>query len=105
LLDSAIRWLGGEPPVVRVSEALRPTLLSIKRGELPMPEVMALARELTPRLEAARATSPLPRYPDAAAADRVLRTARDEAARRWIHAAPGPWGEGAPVPPEAKFDA
>ena len=105
LLDTAIRWLGGEPPDVRVSEALRPTLLSIKRGEVPMPEVMALAHDLTPRLEAARATSPLPRYPDAAAADRVLRAARDEAARRWIHAAPGPWGEGAPVPPEAKFDA
>jgi hypothetical protein len=105
LLDTAIRWLGGDPPDVRVSEALRPTLLSIKRGEVPMPEVMALARELTPRLEAARATSPLPRYPDAAAADRVLRGARDEAARRWIHAAPGPWGEGAPDPPEAKFDA
>ena len=77
----------------------------LTHGLLPMPDVMALAHELTPRLEAARATSPLPRYPDAAAADRVLRMARDEAARRWIHAAPGPWGEGAPVPPEAKFDA
>lgn len=105
LLDTAIRWLSGEPPTVRVSEALRPTLLSIKRGEVPMPEVMALARELTPRLEAARATSPLPRYPDAGAADRVLRAVRDEAARRWIEAAPGPWGVGAPHPPEAKFDA
>lgn len=50
LLDTAIRWLGAEPPDVRVSEALRSTLLAIKRGELPMPEVMARARELTPKL-------------------------------------------------------
>ncbi|CAN5874397.1 hypothetical protein BH11MYX3_BH11MYX3_07400 [soil metagenome] len=104
LLDTAIRWLGGEPPDVRVSEALRPTLLAIKRGELPMLEVMALARELTPRLEAARATSPLPRHPQVTAADRVLRAARDEAARRWIGGAAGPWGAEAPVPPEARFD-
>lgn len=105
LLDTAIRWLGGEPPTVRVSEPLRPTLLAIKRGQVPMPDVMALARELTPRLEAARATSPLPRYPDVAAADRVLREAREEAARRFIHAVAGPWGADAPIPPEAKFDA
>lgn len=105
LLDTAIRWLSGEPPTVRVSEPLRPTLLAIKRGQVPMPDVMALARELTPRLEAARAASPIPRYPDAAAADRVLRDAREEAARRWIQAAAGPWGVDAPIPPEAKFDA
>lgn len=104
LLDMAIRWLGGEPPEVQVSEALCPTLLAIKRGLVPMPEVMALARDLTPRLEAAREASPLPRHPDVAAADRVLRLAREEAARRWIVRTEGPWGEGAPVPPEARFD-
>ena len=71
LLDLAIRWLTGEPPDVRASEEIRPTLLAIKRGEVPMPDVMALARELTPKLESARTTSPLPRYPDVAAADRV----------------------------------
>jgi len=104
LLDSAIRWLGGEPPDVRVSEALRPTLVAIKRGEVPMPDVMALAHELTPRLEAARQTSPLPRHADVARAERVLRAVRDEAARRWLDRAPGPWGEGAPTPPEARYD-
>ena len=41
LLDLAIRWLRGEPRDVRVSDALRPTLLAIKRGEVPMPDVMA----------------------------------------------------------------
>jgi len=104
LLDLAIRWLSGEEPHVRVSDAIRPTLLSIKGGELPMSDVMALARELTPRLEAARQTSPLPRYADVAAADRVLRAARAEAARRSVERAPGPWGLDAPEPAEARYD-
>ena len=104
LLDLAIRWLAGEPPEVRVSAQIRPTLLAIKRGELPMPDVMALARELTPKLEAARQASPLPRHPDVAVADRVLRSARDEAARRWVQREPGPWGAAAPQPPEARYD-
>ena len=104
LLDLAIRWLAGEPPEVRVSEALRPTLLAIKRGEVPMPDVMALARELTPRLEAARESSPLPRHADVALAERVLRAAREEAARRALTGSPGPWGADAAPPPEARFD-
>jgi hypothetical protein len=104
LLDLAIRWLGGAPPDVRVSDELRPTLLAIKAGEVPIAEVMALARELTPRLEAARQTSPLPKHGDVAAAERVLRGAREEAARRWIERAPGPWGADAAPPPEARHD-
>ncbi|MBC7975815.1 MAG: nucleotidyltransferase domain-containing protein, partial [Myxococcales bacterium] len=64
LLDLAIRWLAGEPPVVRASEAIRPTLLAIKRGEVAMADVMALARELTPRLETARQASRLPGHAD-----------------------------------------
>jgi len=104
LLDLAIRWLRGEPPDVRVSDAMRPTLLAIKRGEVPMPDVMALARELTPQLEGARQLSPLPRHPDVARAERVLRAAREEAARRHIAHTPGPWGADAPAPPEARFD-
>ena len=104
LLDLAIRWLAGEPPEVRVSDRLRPTLMAIKRGEVAMPDVMALARELTPRLEAARQTSPLPSHGDIARAERVLRAARDEAARRWLARAPGPWGADAAPAPEARFD-
>jgi hypothetical protein len=104
LLDLAIRWLGGEPPDVRASDALRPTLLAIKRGEVPTAEVMALARDMTPTLEAARRSSPLPRHGDVAEADRVLRAARREAARRSIDAVPGPWGAEAAPPPEARYD-
>jgi hypothetical protein len=104
LLDLAIRWLSGEPPEVRASDEIRPTLLAIKRGELAMTEVMALARALTPRLEAARQASPLPRHADIARAERVLRAIRDDAARRWLVRAPGPWGADAPPAPEARFD-
>jgi hypothetical protein len=104
LLDLAIRWLSGEPPGVVVSDELRPTLLAIKRGEMPMTDVMALARELTPRLEAARQASRLPKYADVTRADRVLHLAREEAARRWIARTDGPWGAAAPAPPEAKWD-
>jgi hypothetical protein len=104
LLDLAIRWLRGEPPIVRVSDELRPTLVAIKRGEVAMPDVMALARELTPRLEAARQASALPAHPDVSRADRVLRAARAEAARRAVERVPGPWGKGAPTPPEASYD-
>jgi hypothetical protein len=104
LLDLAIRWLGGEPPDVRVSDALRPTLFAIKRGEVPTTDVMALARELTPKLETARQASALPKHGDVAQADRVLRAARHEAARRSIAGASGPWGTNAPIPPEAQYD-
>jgi len=104
LLDLAIRWLAGEPPDVRASDAIRPTLLAIKRGDVATADVMALARELTPRLEAARQTSPLPAHADIGRAERLLRAVRDEAARRWLARAPGPWGADAAPAPEARFD-
>jgi hypothetical protein len=104
LLDLAVRWLRGQPPTVRVSDELRPTLLAIKHGEIPIPEVMALAREFTPKLEAARQSSPLPKYPDVTRAERVLRAARIEVARRFVERVPGAWGADAPTPPEAHYD-
>jgi len=104
LLDLAIRWLAGEPPEVRASDEIRPTLLAIKKGEVAMPDVMALARTLTPKLEAARQTSPLPRHADVTRAETVLRAVRDEAARRHLAKEPGAWGADAPAPPEARYD-
>jgi hypothetical protein len=89
---------------VTVGEALRPTLLAIKRGEVSTDDVMALARELTPRLEAARQASPLPERADLAIAERILRAARTEAARRAIANEPGPWGRDAAPAPEARYD-
>jgi hypothetical protein len=105
LLDLAIRWLDGDtPPSLRVPDGLRGDLLAIKRGEVPIDEVLARARAMTPRLEQARSASRLPRRPDVARADAVLRAARAEAARRHVAAEPGPWGPGAPTPPVARFD-
>jgi hypothetical protein len=104
LLDLAVRWLRGEPPNVRASDELRPLLLAIKAGELPTSEVIEHARELAPKLEAARQASPLPRKPDVARADRVLREARLVAARRWVSQERGPWGSTAPDPSEASWD-
>jgi RNA repair pathway DNA polymerase beta family len=104
LLDLAIRLLKGEPPTVQVSPGLRPTLLAIKQGERAMSEVMQMARQLTPELEAARDASPLPTTPDIARVERVLRAAREIAARRWVLGEPGPWGKDAPEPAVASFD-
>src|SRR5439155_21424670 len=104
LLDLAIRWLRGESPDVRVSDDIKPTLLAIKRGEVPIADVMALARDLTPKLEGARQMSPLPRHPDVERADRMLRAVRADAARRAVAGEAGPWGADAPAPPDARYD-
>jgi hypothetical protein len=105
LLDLAIRWLrGGTAPSLVVPDALRPTLLAIKRGEVALGEVIAMARAMTPELEAARAATPLPRHADVGRADRILRAARALSARRAIEGLPGPWGADAPIAPEARFD-
>ncbi len=105
LLDEGIRWLSGEPPSVRVPDELRTTLLAIKHGEMPMAEVMALARTMTPRLEAARNDSPLPMYGDVAAVERGLRAIRHEAARRFINQTPDAWGQLAVPPIEASYQS
>jgi hypothetical protein len=104
LLDLATRWLGGGAPELRVRDALRPTLLAIKRGEVPMPDVLDMARGMTPALEAARASSPLPRHGDIARAEAALRAIRHETARRALALEPGPWGADSPSPPIASFD-
>jgi len=105
LLDLAIRWLeAGGPPELRVRDDMRPTLLAIKRGEVAMPDVVAMARGLTPRLEAARAATRLPRHADIGRAEAVLQQVRQEAARRHLEGTPGPWGADAPAPPPARFD-
>jgi hypothetical protein len=105
LLDLAIRWLGSvEPPSLLVPDALRPTLLAIKRGEVPMNDILEMARAMTPRLEQARAASRLPRRADIARVERMLRAARAEAARRALDAVPGPFGRDAAPPPIARFD-
>jgi hypothetical protein len=105
LLDLAIRWLRhAEPPSLRVPDELRAELLAIKRGEMPLEDVLARARSMTPELERARANSPLPKQADVAQIDAILRDVRAEAARRAVLREPGPWGADAPPPPIARFD-
>ncbi len=104
LLDLATRWLAGGRPELRVRAELRPTLLAIKRGDVPMPEVVAMARAMTPALEAARASSPLPRHADIGRAEAALRAIRHDSARRALASESGPWGADAPPPPVARFD-
>lgn len=104
LLDLATRWLAGGPPELRVRDELRPTLLAIKRGEVPMTDVVEMARTMTPALEAARASSPLPRHADIERAEKVLRALRADSARRFLDGVPGPWGADAAPPPIARFD-
>jgi hypothetical protein len=104
LLDLATRWLAGGPPELRVRDELRPQLLAIKGGQVPMPDVVAMAQAMTPALEAARATSPLPKHADIGRVESVLRAIRAEAARRALAGDPGPWGRDAPPAPVARFD-
>jgi hypothetical protein len=87
LLDVATRWLGpapGEAPSLRVPDALAPTLRAIKRGEVPMADVLAMARAMTPALEAARATSRCRARPTwRGSRRRCARSATRSRAARW----------------------
>jgi hypothetical protein len=103
LLATATGWLATGAPDLEVKGPLRDRLLAIKRGEIPLDEVLAEAEAMTPALEAARDRSPLPRHPDYARADAVLRRAELELARRWVEQVPGPFGTDAPSPPEATW--
>jgi hypothetical protein len=81
--------------------SVRARLLSIKRAEVPLSEVLAEADAMLPSIEEARRTSPLPERPDVTRADALLRRVRFELARRSVSGAPGPWGRDAPPAPEA----
>nr|WP_206314275.1 nucleotidyltransferase domain-containing protein [Streptomyces coryli] len=55
----------------------RTRLLAVRRGELTWPEVVAWRDDLTTRLDAALAASPLPEQPDRAAVERWLISVRE----------------------------
>jgi len=98
LLLTAIRWLRTGAPQLEMVGEDRDRLLAVKRGHVPLDDVIAAADALTPELDAAREASPLPRRPDAARADALLRRIRLEVARRFITQDPGPFGRNAPEP-------
>ncbi len=102
LLRSAIDWLTTGEPHLRVEGAFRERLRAVKRGEVPLPEVLAEAESMTPALEEARRNAKVPPRADLARADALLRRVSAELSRRAL-GAPGPWaGFEGPVPdPEA----
>ena len=100
LIAVATDWLRTGHPQLEMAGAMRDRLLAIKRGEVVLEEVLRQAESMVPALEAARDATPLPKAPDVARADALLRRINAEVARRWIQQDPGPWGSGAPPAPE-----
>jgi predicted nucleotidyltransferase len=103
LLATATRWLREGAPTFAAEGALRDRLLAIKKGQVSLEEVLAEAEAMAPDLERARDESNLPRRPDVARADALLRRTGEELARRWATGVPGPLGENAPKPPEVTW--
>ena len=100
LLATATRWLREGTPTFEVEGDLRARLLAIKKGEVSLEDVLAEAEAMAPALERARDASSLPRRPDVARADALMRRVGEELARRWASSAAGPFGTDAPAPPE-----
>jgi hypothetical protein len=103
LLATATRWLREGRPTFACEGALRDRLLAIKSGQVSLDEVLAEAESMAPELERARDASTLPRRPDVARADALLRRVGEELARRWVSRSPGPFGLEAPAPPEVTW--
>jgi hypothetical protein len=100
LIVTATRWLREGNPELEMTGAVRERLLAIKRGEVALEGVIAEAEAMAPDLERARDESALPKRPDVARVDALLRRIGEELARRWTLGAPGPFGREAPTPPE-----
>ena len=104
LLATAQGWLTSGSPTFEMRGAMRDRLLAIKRGEVPIDDVLAEAEAMGPELEAARDASKLPKRPDVVRADALLRKIGEEIARRWANGAPGPLGKDAPPAPEVVWN-
>ena len=103
LLATATRWLREGIPTFAVEGELRERLFAIKKGEVALGEVLAQAEAMAPDLERARDASKLPRRPDVARADQLLRRIGEELARRWVSGTRGPFGQEAPAAPEVTW--
>jgi hypothetical protein len=104
LVGAAITWLRTGAPSLRVSGPFRDQLLAIKRGAVPLEQVLADAERMMPELEEARRSTQLPVRGDLRRADALLRRIRQEAARRSVLAEPGPFGRDAPSVPESDWE-
>ena len=99
LIHVATGWLRTGRPEFQMQGAVRDRLLEIKRGGVDLDAVLAEAERLVPALEGARDATPLPKRPDLARADALLRRVGEEIARRWVAQVPGRFGADAPPPP------
>jgi hypothetical protein len=104
LIATATRWLREGRPTFEVDGALRHRLLAIKTGTVPLAEIIEEAEAMSVELERARDASALPRRPDVARADALLRRIGQDLARRWVLAEAGPFGKDAPEPPEVTWN-
>ncbi len=84
LLHSGTRWLREGEPLIEVTGELRVELLSVKRGEVPLDEVLTRADDLATEMERAYESTALPEEPDYVAAHAFLLRCREHAAREWI---------------------
>jgi hypothetical protein len=100
LIELARGWLETGAPTFEARGAFRDSLLAIKRGQVPLDEVLREAKERAPALEAAHLASALPEQPDFVRADALLRRVHEELARRHVLNVPGPWSSsGTALPP------
>ena len=90
LIATATAWLESGTPRFEMRGAVRDRLLAIKRGEVPLDDIIAEAEAMMPALDAARAKTALPRRPDVTRVDELLRRVRSEAARRHFAGDPAP---------------
>jgi hypothetical protein len=103
LLATATSWLRDGVPTFAFDGDLQERLRAIKKGTVPLADVLAQAEAMTPDLERARDGSRLPKRPDLARADALLRRAGEELARRWTSSVDGPFGKDGPAPPEVMW--
>jgi hypothetical protein len=104
LLATATQWLRHGEPEFAATGAWRERLLSIKRGEVRLEDVLGEAEAMGPGLEEARRASPLPPRPDVVRADALARRIGEEIATRWIEKRKGPLGTDAPPAPQVVWN-
>jgi RNA repair pathway DNA polymerase beta family len=103
LLATGAGWLREGAPTFVVEGNLHRRLLAIKNGTVSLDDVLAEAEAMAPELERARDASKLPKRPDVARVDALLRRVGEELARRAVLGVPGPFGKDAPMPPEVSW--
>ncbi|MEM6292817.1 MAG: nucleotidyltransferase domain-containing protein [Myxococcota bacterium] len=101
IVACAVQWLRTGTPIIATEGALRDRLLSIKRGEVDLDTALRWTDEAAADLDPARDASALPEHPNDEAAAQLLLRLREEAARRWLHAADGPWSRDGAADPRS----